>query len=125
MPVIPWEIIASHKVTLGTVIVCVLIFIWIGDTFVTKTEAADYNSQVTAQISDNTTLLTALTKEIRVGAAYDRVDTLEVKVYAMRRDDADPALLEDEEKRLGRATAYRDCLLDNKPNCELLAKQIK
>ena len=129
MPVINWNFLESQKITIGTVIVCGLAFLWLrgwmGDTFFTRVEAAEHNRQVTAEISDNTEMLGALTKEIRVNAAYGWVGTLEAKVYAMKRDGVGDELLEAEKSRLGRATDYRDCLMDNAPNCELLAKQIK
>ena len=136
MPVINWEIIKSQQISIGTLVVCGMALLWmrgwLGDNFVTKAEAAEYNAQVSAQISevtgqisDNTLLLTALTKEIRVAAIYGRVGTLEAKVYVMERDGANPSFLKEESDRLGRAIEYRDCLLANNRSCDLLYRQIK
>ena len=129
MSVITWEVVKSQQISIGTLIVCAFVFLWfrgwLGDNFVTKAEASDYNRQVTAQISDNTLLLTALTKEIRVAAIYGRVGTLEAKVYVMQRDGANPSFLKEETDRLGRAIEYRDCLLANNRSCDLLYRQIK
>lgn len=133
MPGICWAIIKDQKISIGALVIALFavyyLYGWLGANFVTKVEAAQYNHQVTekveevtAQLAGNTQILNDLVKTVEVGGAFDWVESSDAKVYRMENGGASAMTLRDAKKELTRATKYRDCLLNNQPNCKLLKR---
>lgn len=99
---------------------------WHFDTFPSRTEFI----QALAEIKTNEQTVQALTLELRLGNAISRVDTLKSSIFLAEQQaknfgtsaemDRDRAELL---RALERAEAYRNCLINSRPNCELLRFQ--
>jgi len=104
----------SLKVLVSLVVILISAYGAMFTTFVTKAQAADITNKIDS-----------LTKEVRVSSAYARVGYYEQSVGRMKSAGAASDVVQQEEKRLKLSLAYRDCLLNEKPNCQLIAEQIK
>jgi len=104
----------SLKVLVSLVVILITAYGAMFTTFVTKAQAADITSKIDS-----------LTKEVRVSSAYARVGYYQQNVGRMKSNGDSQGVIEQEERRLKLSVEYRDCLLNEKPNCELIAEQIK
>lgn len=96
---------------------------WLYGNFATRAELAT----VTQNIVVTNTRLDTLTLEMRLGAAISRVDSLKASIFSMSQHKENygtsPAIeanLNDLRESLASAEAWRDCLIANNQNCELL-----
>jgi len=112
------EIKLTFRVLVGFVVILIVAYGAMFLTFQTKAEASHQNDKINLKID-------GLTKEVRVGSAYQAITFYQQKVDRMERDGANPVDIKAEKKRLGIAGSYRDCLVDEKPNCELIRQQMK
>jgi len=92
--------------------------------FISRVEASqqieEHLSHLEQKVDRNTDTLTDFQKEVRIRYALGRVETLEARLYTLRRDSADPDLIHELEGDLDHARTYADCLLADRPNCRHL-----
>ncbi len=112
------EIKMTPRILIALVVILIMAYGAMFLTFVTKAEANEQNQKITLQLN-------GLTKEVRVGAAYQAIAYYEQKLDRMERNGANTHDIADEEKSLELSENYRDCLVNEKPNCDLIRQQIK
>ena len=135
-----WDILKKKHVSIGLLITLAMAGWWLlgqsnawhQATFVTRAEAAQSSEKISGQLDQNQRILTDHIAEFRIKNALDRVDDLEMKLYYLDRDEEERGVTGSSAERrrdytneLGNAEAYRDCLLNNRPNCEHLARRIR
>jgi hypothetical protein len=118
---IPLGFLAAILVTAGPAVH------WFNDYHAGFITSAEANEQIErklgeleAKVEENTDTTIELKKEFRIRFALQRVEALEARLYVLQRDQADPDLVYDVEGDLDRASAYSDCLIDDRPNCQHL-----
>ena len=126
MGVITWDKVKQQQLSIGVLIVLgaavIWFYTWLGATFVTKVEASEYNTQISAQVAGNTRLLNDLTTEFHITAALQQVEALDAKLDRKKAAGVDTETLKELGKDLANAVEYKNCLMDNKPNCALLKR---
>lgn len=103
--------------------------------FVTKSEATELNSQVTKrldtleeELSLNKDAVNSLAIEVRVSAAFQMERSFKNDLAEHRREKIDDPGWRQAERNLQEkvilAERYRDCLLHNDINCDILQRQL-
>lgn len=125
-----WSEIKNQRVPIGLVVVLLAAVLWARDwqmgMFVTRAEAQEQYAEAQKQHA----IFSGYALENRVRWAIFDADRYDQQLWELIRDEkatgetpASQQRIREVESRLKKAVAYRDCLLKNEPNCELLNKQ--
>ena len=143
-PVIDWEFLRKKRITVATLVMFSAAAWYAIDasarwhvrTFVTIPTALAATQSVTMQIETNAELLRDQgdklddhITEFRLQNAIEKVDLFEERLYFLERDTNERGQTPDSDIRkkdlendLKHAIEYRDCLLNERPNCEILKR---
>jgi hypothetical protein len=131
MPEIDTQTLSRTGISLG-VVLAVLAgsvpvidwFIGYHAEFITAAEAdekiTEHLHEIEEKVDQNTLSVNSLQAEVRLRFALQRLETLEGRLYVLRRDGADPELIHEVEADYTRALEYRDCLLAERSTCKHL-----
>lgn len=123
--------IKDEKVSIGVVIaVAVLAYYahgWVFETFVTKANAQENVAGVQKTLDDVQHTLNSFVQNYEIREAKKNVETIEATMFHMQQHVAEhgntpetEAKISSLQRRLDNAVKYRDCLLNDHPNCEHL-----
>jgi len=120
----------SMPVTLGLLAALATAgYLWISQNFVTVANAADYESKLTKMVEANGASIEETSEQLKlhvknsvITAALQMVEAADAKVDRKRQIKADSETIEEAEAELSHAILYRDCVLNEKPNCSQLSQ---
>ena len=117
-------------VAVGVIAFAFYAYGWATDNFVTTAKAATEMSKLSGQVGQIQQSVDDHIKEYRIGEAIKDVEDLEARLYhvQLHEDSAGAsattrARTKELQERLRKAQIYRDCLLNDRPNCQHLHVQ--
>lgn len=129
-----WGRLKDERISVGVLVGAVAFsfyaYGWATDNFVTTAKAATEMNKLTSQVGQIQQSVDEHIKEYRIGEAIKDVEDLEAQIYHVRlhEDSAGEspstrARKAELNERLRKAMIYRDCLLNDRPNCQHLHVQ--
>jgi hypothetical protein len=124
--------VRNQKVSIG--IIAGVLFLawnswqWAFETFSTKAEAAENVHKLESMLQSNNNLLQDHIDEYRIGEAIKDVESIEGDLWHLKMHESQAgetaetrALKAEMEKKLDHAIEYRNCLMNQRPNCKHLS----
>lgn len=126
-----WSYVKDKDVSLGLLVVCgiILAFTWLyaNEVFIPRAEAEENVKTLQQAVEQLAEKQDTHIKDWRIRTAVESVERIETEMWHLKEHEmlaGESMATEDRERylkaKLGHAKEYKDCVINNRPNCEHL-----